>query len=77
MIHLIDRKDKGMMQLHEEPEWSWCFCFFAHGGCGAGVVRVLHTVCVLRHRHHAPALWLRSEVLCMIRGLQESASLQF
>lgn len=32
-------------------------------GCGVGEnVGVLHGVGVLRHRHHAPALWLRSEV---------------
>lgn len=36
---------------------------FVHSGCGVGEnVGVLHSVGVLRHRHHAPALWLRSEV---------------
>ncbi len=35
----------------------------AQSRCGVGEdVGVLHSVGVLRHRHHAPALWLRSEV---------------
>lgn len=33
------------------------------GGCGVREnVGVLHRVGVLRHKHHAPALWFRSEV---------------
>lgn len=36
---------------------------FAHSGCGVQEdMGVVHSVGVLRHRHHAPALWLRSEV---------------
>lgn len=36
---------------------------FVRGGCGVGEnVGVLHRVGVLRHKQHAPALWLRSEV---------------
>lgn len=36
---------------------------FERSGCGVEEdMGVVHSVGVLRHRHHAPALWLRSEV---------------
>lgn len=36
---------------------------FVRGGCGVREdVGVLHRVGVLRHKHHAAALWFRSEV---------------
>lgn len=47
-------------QIHKETNRAGVF---AHSRCGVEkYVGVLHSVGMLRHIHHAPALWLRSEV---------------